>query len=255
MAKSKKIVVGNWKMNPVTLADARIIFTGIKRSALKLKKISTIICPPSIFVADLASKAGKSEKFSVGAQDVFNEISGAFTGEVSPLMLKGVGVSSVIIGHSERRAQGESDELISKKVLATIKAGLTAVLCIGERERDKDITYLQFIKEQVKSGLSRLNRPQLKQVVIAYEPVWAIGKTEAMSAHDLEHMVIYIRKVIADIYGAELATAIPILYGGSVTPENTEDLIKIGKVAGLLVGRESRDPKSFSAILSIVNAL
>ncbi|MEK7574889.1 MAG: triose-phosphate isomerase [Patescibacteria group bacterium] len=255
MKKNQKIVVGNWKMNPDTLASARTIFLGIKKASAKNKKILTVICPPFLFLTDLASRAGRSEKLSIGAQDVFFENSGAFTGETGPIMLKNAGTEFVIVGHSERRALGDTDYIVSKKVLTAIKAGFSVILCIGEKERDSNATYLAFIKEQVKSCLDKINRPQLKQIIITYEPVWAIGKKEAMSAHDLEQMVIFIRRVLADMYGAETAGSVPILYGGSVTPENTADLITTGKVAGLLVGRESRDPKSFSEILNIVDSL
>lgn len=255
MAKSKKIVVGNWKMNPDTPQEARTIFSGIKRQALKLKNTRTIICPPFVYLAELVAKSGASEKFSIGAQDLFFENTGAFTGEISPSMLTHLGINFVIVGHSERRALGDTDDIVNKKVLASVKAGLTTILCIGESSRDSAVTYLDFIKEQIKSGLARINQVQLKHIMIAYEPLWAIGKTQAMSPYDLEHMVIFIRRVIADLYGADLAKAVQVLYGGSVNPKNTRDLVTVGKVAGLLVGRESRDAKSFSTILTTVDNL
>jgi triosephosphate isomerase len=253
--KTRKLIVGNWKMNPQTPSAARAIFSAIKRQVARLKNVSVVICPPDLFLSDLAEKARGVNKISVGAQDAFFESVGAFTGEVSPLMLKNAGANYVILGHSERRSLGETDVLVNKKVLASIKVGLSAIVCVGERERDKDITYLEFIKNQIKTALLRVNRPSLGQIVIAYEPVWAIGKSanDAITPRDLREMNIFIKRVLADMYGKENIIGIPVLYGGSVTAENAAGLIEDGAVDGLLVGRESRDPESFGKILKIID--
>jgi triosephosphate isomerase len=238
--RRRKIVIGNWKLNPLTVKEAKTIWKGIKKSAVKV-----VVCPPYVYLDSL-----KSRDVALGAQNVFWESKGAFTGEISADMLKNLAVEYVITGHSERRALGETDSDVSKKIIATVKADMTAVLCIGESERDERGEYLSFLRNEIVNSLKGVSRKYTEPIVVAYEPIWAIGKgKEAMTAHDLHQMVIFIRKHLIEIYGVAAAEKIAIVYGGSVDTTNAADLVKQGEVDGLLVGRESLNPKNFSEII------
>ncbi|MEK7538645.1 MAG: triose-phosphate isomerase [Patescibacteria group bacterium] len=245
----KKLIIGNWKMFPVSAKEARDKFTAIKKEAAALRNVQTVVCPPFVYMGDL-KKLVTGHRCVLGAQNAWTEESGAYTGEVSPDMLMSLGVSYVIIGHSERRALGETDELVNRKVHAAIKAGLTAVLCVGERTRDADGEYLKYIGEQILFALKGVSKKDLANVVIAYEPIWAIGKNavRAASTDDALEVTILIRKTLADLYG-QGSFNIPVLYGGSVDAQNAGDFLAKSQVQGLLVGRSSLDPKVFAAIL------
>jgi len=251
--KIQKIVIGNWKMNPQTLEEAKKVFVGTRKVATGAKKVVTVVCPPFAYIHDLAKLAKKEIK--VGAQDIFYEESGSYTGEVSPYIVGNLGVTHVIIGHSERRALGETDEIIAKKVSATLKAGLVPVICIGEKTRSSEGEHLEVIKNQLLSSLSKLPRKSLSGIIVVYEPVWAVGASAAMSPGDLHEMTIFIRKVLTDAYSADSAKSIAILYGGSVTPKNTLEIVRDGQVDGLLVGRDSLNAVNFGEIISLVNTL
>lgn len=256
MEKKKRLIIGNWKMNPWKMDDARKIFDGVKKEAGKLAHVQTVVCPPFVFLSDL-SKRVSGHRCVLGAQDVFSEMEGAYTGEVSPLMLASFGVKYVIIGHSERRALGETDEMINKKVLATLKMGHIAVLCVGEKERDETGEYFPFIKNQIEAALSKVPKRLLSNIVIAYEPVWAIGKnaTGVILPSDLLEMNIFIRKTVSDLFGRASAQAISLLYGGSVDEKNAEVFLKEGEANGLLVGRASLDAGKFITILKIAEKI
>jgi len=257
MRNTKKLVIANWKMAPDTPKIAKEIFSVIKRQASKLNKIEVVICPPSIYLGSLADRAGKTTRLVIGAQDVFWENSGAFTGEISPDMIRFSGAKYVIVGHSERRALGETNEIVSQKVLAGIKSGLTVILCVGEGERDDHVRYLDVLKNQIRESLKSVKKSELNFVIIAYEPIWAISTAHkgAMLPTDLHEMVIFIRKVISDIYGQEKAMALSVLYGGSIDDENVGDLVEKGQADGILVGHNSLNPEEFNRILKVVNDL
>lgn len=253
--KTKKLIIGNWKMYPVTLKDAKANFAGIKKVAGVLRNVQTVICPPFVYASEL-QKLVTGHRCVVGAQNAWIENEGAFTGEVSPAMLVSLKLSYVIIGHSERRAIGEGDELVNKKVLAAIKTGLTTVLCVGERERDVDGNYLKLIAGQIKTALHGVTKKELSQIVIAYEPIWAIGKhaLRAASTDDALEVSILIKKTLADLYGKDGAS-VAILYGGSVDAKNAWEFLLKSQVDGLLVGRASLDPKVFGEILKSADTL
>jgi len=256
--KSKKLIIGNWKMYPTSLKDAKSAFGGIKKTASTLRNVQTVICPPFIYISEL-KKLVTGHRCVVGAQNTWTENEGAHTGEVSPSMLASFGLSYVIVGHSERRAMGETDELINQKVLASIKAGLTPVLCVGEHDRDPDGAYMKFIASQIKVALHGVQKKDLPCIVIAYEPIWAIGKhaTRAALPEDVLEISILIKKTLADLYGMPTRSAqagkdgsiVPILYGGSVDAKNAWEFLLKSQVDGLLVGRASLDPKVFGEIL------
>ncbi len=246
MKKSKTLIVGNWKMNPGNIKKAEEIFLAIKDSAKSLKNTKVVICPPFVYLNDLEKKA-LSSKISLGAQDVFWENNGSFTGEISPEMLKGE--SYVILGHSERREIGETDEMVSKKISSALKAKLIPIVCIGEKERDEHGEYLLFLKNQIVNSLAKISKLQLAKIILAYEPVWAIGKKEAMQVTEIHEMTIFIKKVLSEITKSKNIFEIPVLYGGSVNHSNAKEIITLGEVDGLLVGRESLEPKKFGLLL------
>ena len=244
-------------MNPVSEKEAEWILSGVKKTVAKLKKTQVVVCPPFIYFNNLQKIIGKSANLSLGAQNSFWEIEGAFTGEVSPEMIKNYGGSYVILGHSERRALGETDEMVSKKTLVCLKTGLKTVVCVGEKVRDEQGDYLVFLKDEIRNSLNKIQKRFLRNLIIAYEPIWAIGKkdTEAMSPADIHEMAIYIKKILSEIYGQESALAVSILYGGSVGRGNTGEIIKNGGVDGLLVGHQSLKSESFNEILKSVEKI
>src|SRR3989344_4292537 len=245
---SRKLIVANWKLNPSSILEAERIIKGI--GAKKWKKVSVIVCPPSVFLSKLALK---KSGILFGVQNVFYESAGSFTGEVSASMAKSAGASFAIIGHSERRAMGESNSDVSKRILATVKADINAILCVGEKERDLHGHYLSYLKAQIDESLAGVSKSYVKNLVLAYEPLFAIGEKSdgAMGPRDLHETILFIRKVLHDRFG-KIAFSIPILYGGSVDYLNADKLIKEGNADGLLVGRESVKPDRFLKIISAV---
>ena len=245
----KKLIIGNWKMYPASMKDAKAKFAGIKKVASTLRNVQTVVCPPFVYASEL-KKMVTGHRCVVGAQNAWTENDGAYTGEVSPAMIASLGLSYIIIGHSERRAMGETDELVNKKVLAGVKAGITVVLCVGERERDPDGEYMKFIAEQLKIALHGMQKKDLAKVVVAYEPIWAIGKhaLRAASPEDALEVSILIKKTLADTFGKDGAS-VAILYGGSVDAKNAWEFLLKSHIDGLLVGRASLDPKVFGEIL------
>ncbi len=252
--KQKQLIIGNWKMNPRTVLEAQKLFDDIKKEVAVFQGTDVAVCPPFVFLSGL-SALNSGKEISLGAQNVSSEEEGACTGEISVGMLKTLSVKFAIIGHSERRAMGETDEMVSKKVVAAVKAGLTAVLCVGERERDHESAFLQILKEQIIASLSGISERQLKNVVIAYEPVWAIGAKAkgVVEPEALLETIIFIRKVLSDLYSQKTAHAMKILYGGSVDEKNAGSFLKEGGANGLLVGRASLNAKKFVEILKIAD--
>lgn len=254
MKKNKKIIIMNWKMNPVSEKEAKEIFIETKKVATKLNSTQTIICPPSLFIQGF-TKNLKKGNFSVGAQDVFWNNKGSHTGEISPLMLRGLGVKYVILGHSERRLKGETSEVVNLKVKEAIKSGLVVILCIGESERDSDGRYLSFIRDEITKSLRGISKKNMKNVIMAYEPIWAVGKKSkrADNPENLFEMVIFIKKALSEIFGKEVAMKTLVLYGGSVNEKNTKEFLENGKVDGLLIGRASLQKEKIKEILKIAN--
>lgn len=248
-----RIIVANWKMNPASLKEAENLFAKTSKELKNIKNTKLIICPPSPFL--FIAKKNKNRNIILGAQNVAEEKEGSYTGEVSPKMLVSMGVSYVIVGHGERRKQGETNKIINKKVLNLLKSNLSPILCVGENNRDRDGFYLSFIGDQIRESLSGLTRPQMKKVIIAYEPIWAIGKdsTREATKEEFIEMKIFIKKIISDIFDSKVAHSIPILYGGSVNKDNAKSFIEEGEADGLLVGRDSINANKFSTILNTLN--
>jgi triosephosphate isomerase (TIM) len=248
--KHHNLVVANWKMNPQNLLEAKKVFNGIKKSALGVKNVLVCVCPPFPYLHTF-SKLSNPKNFYLGAQDLSSSEKGAHTGEVSAEMIKDARTKYVIVGHSERRASGETNEIVRKKMERAFLNKLTPILCIGEKERDHDASYLGFIKTQIKECLSTMEKKDLIGLIIAYEPIWAIGKSykESMNPTDIHEMTLIIKKIAGEIFGKDIANSFKILYGGSVEPENAPSIIEYGNVDGFLVGHASLDPIQFSKIL------
>ncbi len=253
-AKKHFTLVGNWKMNPDTLEDAKKLFAALSRKAAKASKVTAIIAPPYSFISTLAAKSGS---ITIAAQDVSQEPRGAFTGAVSAFQVKSAGATSTIIGHSERRKAGDTDELVAQKTLLALEAGLKVILCVGEKERDQQAHYLRTIREQILAVFSKVDQKKASWITIAYEPVWAIGKSydTALKPSDIHEMSIYIKKVISEVLGQKPGLKFQVLYGGSVNFENAQAILSDGAIDGLLVGRQSLDPEAFGNMIDYANNL
>lgn len=245
MSYRKKIVVANWKMNPPSLKEATKIFNDTKKFSGR-SNTEIVICPPYIYLNQF-----RKSRLALGVQDLSISTVGAHTGEISAEMVAKNGAKYVIIGHSERRAMGETDEIVNKKIENALSENLKVILCVGEKVRDEHGEYLNFIKAELRNSLKRVNRKYLKNFLIAYEPIFAVGNKNyaALSPHDIYQMVIFIRKHLVEHFNDADARKVPILYGGSVEEKNAADIIKNGGVDGFLVGRQSLDPKGFGGIL------
>ena len=251
--RNKKIIIANWKLNPITLHEAKIIFSGIKKQVTKLKKAETIICPPAVYLSEL-KRLHSGNKILLGAQNCSEHQKGAWTGQISSEMLKTSGARFIILGHSENREMGESDKIINQKVKLSLKSGLNVILCIGELERDEEGFYFGFLKEQILSALLGVNKNYLKNILIAYEPLWAIGKNakEVIADSQLQEIIIFIKKVLVDKYNVNDFKDVKILYGGSVNYKNIEDLVNTD-TDGFLVGRESLNIEKFGKLLKVID--
>lgn len=245
-------IAGNWKMYK-TVPEAVETAIQIKEAVKEVTGREIGIAPAFVALAPLA-QALQGSNISVMAQDVFWEEEGAFTGEVSPSMLKSAGCACSIIGHSERRQYfGETDQTVNKKLKKCLEAGLRAVVCIGEtlEEREAGNTF-SVLKVQVAQGLSGLTAAQMAQVVVAYEPVWAIGTGKTATAQQAEEAHRFIRSEIEKSFGQEVAAALRILYGGSVKPDNVDELMAQPDVDGALVGGASLKVESFARIIKFL---
>lgn len=250
----KRMIIGNWKMNPDSFEEARRILNKIKRVSVDIKKTSIAIAPPFVFMQPISKSVTSSKsKLILGSQNVSLYENNSSTGEVSIEMLKKIGVSICIVGHSERRHMGEKDEEVATKVKRLIKNNISPVVCIGEEVRGAQGEHLDFLKNQIKNSLLGVQKRDSHKIIIAYEPVWAIGAPAPMESKDIHESVLFVRKVLADIFGSEIAFRIPVLYGGSVNGRNAGDIIKVGQTDGLLVGRESLNTSAFSEIIREVD--
>jgi triosephosphate isomerase len=245
----KPIIAGNWKMYKTILESVATVID-LKAKAAGVSDKEIVICPVFTSLKFVCDALGKSN-IKVGAQDLFWEEKGAYTGEISAGQVKDTGCTYVIIGHSERRQYfHETNETVGKKIIAALKAGLTPIVCIGETlaERESGKTFA-VIDKQIREGLGCLSKEQAKLIVIAYEPVWAIGTGKVATPAQAEEVHIYIRKTIANMFGQDIADGIRILYGGSVKPENISELMDQKNIDGALVGGASLEADSFIKII------
>ena len=249
----KKIIVGNWKMNPATSKEAEKLFTNIVKLLPSLKKTEVVVCAPYIYLEKLKKI---SKKISLGAQNANAFDAGALTGEVSAEMLENIGVKYVILGHSERRAMGEENSDITKKVKSALSSGLVPIICIGERGRDESHEYLNFVKTQIEECSDEISKNMIGEIVIAYEPVWAVGKgaQREATAEEFREMSVFIKKILSDKFGVKMVEGMRIIYGGSVHPQNVLEFLGDGGADGMLVGRDSLDSHKFAEIVKITES-
>ena len=245
----KTIIAGNWKMNK-TPAEAKALIEEMKPLLSKTKWCEMVLCVPFTDI-QAAVKAAKGSKIAIGAENMHFEKSGAFTGEISADMLKELGVKYVIIGHSERRQYfNETDEACGKKVQVALENGLRPILCVGESltEREQDVT-MEVIRKQIKIALQNVAVEDIKKVVIAYEPIWAIGTGKTATAEQADEVCGIIRATVASLYGEAAAEALTVQYGGSMNAKNAEELLSKVNVDGGLIGGASLKPVDFSVIV------
>lgn len=232
------ITAGNWKMNK-TPDEAKALIKELI-PVVKSEEVDVVFCVPYVDL-HIALELTKDTNVEIGAQNMYFEESGAYTGEVSPLMLKEMGVKYVVLGHSERREYfGETDEIVNKKVLKAIEHGIKPILCCGETltQREQGIT-IDFVRTQIKVALNGVSAEQVKDLVVAYEPIWAIGTGVTASAEQAEEVCAAIRVLLEELYGKEVAQTVRIQYGGSVKPANAKDLFDKPNIDGGLVGGAS----------------
>jgi len=254
----KYLIIANWKMTPNSSKEATELLSATASAAKKIRNVKVVVCPPFVYLRLFS----KNSKVGLGGQDVFWEEAGSYTGEISAKMLKSVGVQYVIIGHSERRRLGETNEMINRKIKQAFKYGLKVIFCVGEFERDESENYLQFVKEEVIKGLEQISAKLFKNLIVAYEPIWAISSAKKFgkgffhpdTPENAFQMSTYIKRVIVSAL-VKNAGSVPILYGGSVDAKNAADFLVKGNVDGLLVGRTSWNAKEFGELLKNVNKI
>ena len=246
----KNIVAGNWKMNN-DLAETSELLNHLKMQMVKEPTAEVYVAPPFTSLYH-AFQTLKDTPVKVAAQNMHFEKNGAFTGEVSAQMLKGNGVNTVILGHSERRAYfNETDEILAKKVSAAIESGLTVIFCFGEELKERKANkHFDVVKSQLEKGIFHLPKEAWKNVILAYEPVWAIGTGETASPEQAQEVHAHVRKILAEKYDEETANEVSILYGGSVKPDNAKEIFSKEDVDGGLIGGASLKAIDFLAIVN-----
>jgi len=247
----KSLIIGNWKCNPTNLKKAKKLFEGIRNGLKKkLRKTEVVVCPPFVYLPKIRS----SSKIKLGAQDCFWEEKGSFTGEVSPSMLKDIGVNYVILGHSERRKYfGETDQTVNKKIKKSLKTGINPMLCVGETKKErKEGKKGRVIEGQIKEGLNKVSAKDVKKIIIAYEPRWAIGSGKNCSVDETMSSILIVKKTISNIYSRSAADKVRVLYGGSVTSDNALRYITEAQANGLLIGGASLKREEFLNIINLI---
>jgi len=247
----KKIVAGNWKMNTLP-AEGVELAKGVAAGRGEVCKcVDFIVCPPFTHLSTVA-EALKGSDIALGAQNCAAEEKGAYTGEVAASMIAALGCKYVILGHSERRQYyGETSETLNKKMTQVYANGLTPIYCVGENLDEREAgKHFDVVKKQIEEVVYNLTAEQFKNLVIAYEPVWAIGTGLTATSKEAQEAHSFIRKVISDVFGADAAAKVRIQYGGSVKPENVEELMAQPDIDGALVGGASLKPESFAALVT-----
>ncbi|MDO5548970.1 MAG: triose-phosphate isomerase [Eubacteriales bacterium] len=249
----KTIIAGNWKMN-MTPSQTKAMIEELKPLVKEVKWCEMVLCVPFVDITT-AVKAAKGSKIAIGAENMHFEPKGAYTGEVSADMLKECGIKYVVIGHSERRQYfGETDETVNKKVKVALESGFRPIVCVGESldEREQDV-WSEVVRKQVKIALKDVPVEDVKKVVIAYEPIWAIGTGKTATADQANEVCATIRECLRGLYGARAARAITIQYGGSMNAKNAAELLSKPDVDGGLIGGASLKPNDFHAIIEAAN--
>ena len=248
--KRTALIIGNWKLNPTSLTEATTLVADIAKKHKPFEGIKVAVAPAYLHMTEVAKKIGK-KPIALAAQTVSAEPLGPFTGEVSAMQLRDLKTEYVIIGHSERRAMGETDEVVQKKILAALKCNLTPVVCIGEKERDSKGDFFSFVEKQVRSVVAVLPAASVKKLILAYEPIWAIGTGKTATAADVKEMQLFLFTVLTKLFDRPTAQKVTLLYGGSVKADNAFLLHKEGGMNGFLVGGASLKADDF---IQIINA-
>ncbi|MFD1551158.1 triose-phosphate isomerase [Putridiphycobacter roseus] len=249
----KKYIIGNWKMN-LDYAEAKSLLQEVAKAQDSFDKTAEIVvCPPLVYISVFHELLKNNEWIKLGAQNVYCENNGAFTGEVSPTQLKSMGVSYVIIGHSERRQYfGEDNKMLLAKVKAVLKQGMTPIFCCGEHlQVRKSNVFKEFVMKQIEDVLFELSADEMQKVIIAYEPIWAIGTGQTATAAQAQEIHALIRLRLEKQFGAKVSTQVPIIYGGSMKPDNAGELLGQKDIDGGLIGGASLDAESFAAISKV----
>ena len=247
--KKRPLIAGNWKMYK-TASEAVTLVQTLKAAAHSVSNVTIVICPPFTALSEV-SKVLKDTAIDLGAQNMYCAPEGAFTGEISPTMLKDSGCRYVILGHSERRQYFKEDDiLIHEKVKTALKYSIIPIVCVGETLAERDAKrHFDVVKTQFDESLGHLEKEDIAKVVIAYEPVWAIGTGKTATPDQAEQMHSYIRRLLNERYSQEVGNRIPILYGGSVKPDNAKSLMEKPNIDGALVGGASLKAESFAQII------
>lgn len=245
----KPIIAGNWKMFK-TIPEA-VAFVDAIKNDVKDTDVEVVLCAPFTLLHSVKA-AAMGTNIKVGAQNMHYEESGAFTGEISPAMLKELNIDYVIIGHSERRQYfNETDETVNKKVIKALEHGIYPIMCCGETLEQREAGETKaLVKAQVEAGMQGVSPADAPKVVVAYEPIWAIGTGRTASAEDANDVIAYIREVLAGVYGEEVSEEIRIQYGGSVKPENVAEIMNMDDIDGALVGGASLKPDSYVQLVN-----
>jgi triosephosphate isomerase len=247
--KSKFLIVANWKNSPGTLKEAKKNFKQIKSKKIN-SKVIPVICPSLLHLTELSSNY-RGKIFTFGAQNFVADSKRPHTGEVSIEQIIEMNIDYAIVGHAERRALGEDNFMVADKIKTAIENGIKPILCIGEKERDPRGEYLKFVEQQLVESLSKIKKTDLDKVVVAYEPVWTIGKgNKSINTHEIHQMVIFVKKILVSKFDKKMAMNVPILYGGSVDSDNSKEILENAEVRGLLIGRASTNPYTFVDILN-----
>ncbi|RQD73121.1 MAG: triose-phosphate isomerase [Candidatus Syntrophonatronum acetioxidans] len=249
----KPVIAGNWKMYK-TLEESLSFLESCIPSCREYGEVEIILCPTFLSLASMKEKSRDTD-IKLGAQNTHWEKEGAFTGEVSPFMLSELGIDYVIIGHSERRNYfGEKDEGVNKKVKAVLNYNLKPIMCLGEtlKEREENLTY-KVVERQLERGLEGVSLEEITSSVIAYEPVWAIGTGRSASAEDADQVISFLREKLSLYYGYQAAQAVPLLYGGSVKPDNIGQFLEKKSIDGALIGGASLEEASFIKMVEIAH--
>lgn len=248
----KKIVAGNWKMN-LNRNEANALFLSLNEASFN-ENVDVIICPPSIYLSQFSDQ---SNGLKLGIQNSSNQNNGAYTGEVSAEMLQSLGVGYALVGHSERREYyGEQDDFLAEKVGRLIERDITPIFCFGEKVEERESgNHFSTVKSQIESGLFHLNEDDFSKIILAYEPVWAIGTGVTASSKQAQEMHAFIRNLVNDKYGVQISESIRILYGGSCKPSNAEELFSCPDVDGGLIGGAALKFEEFSKLIEIAASI
>lgn len=245
------LVIGNWKMNPTSLATAKELFVTVRKRAKSFGEVEVVIVPPAVFLCDMA-RLSPSGRIAIGSQNIWPKPEGAQTGEISVPMVASCGARFVLIGHSERRAVGVTDELVTQKLQAVLQHKLTPVLCVGEAKRDSDGAFFSVVEQQLSSAFYGCKKSDVVRTVIAYEPVWAIGSGSTPTAEEIYEIRLFIEKCLTKQFDRATAQKVRILYGGSITEKNAAELYQTAGVDGFLVGGASLRAEAFVGIIQAV---